>query len=225
MTASPPASRPGIVSASLPVAAAIGIFGLVFGAAAAPVLGPTLAVVSSLIMFSGAAQFTMVGLLAAGGTPAGVLGAVTMLALRHLPLGAVLQPQLTSSRAQRALVSLFLTDETTGLALTLDHPTERTIAISGGLAYCAWVVGTIVGVAGGSLPVVEPLATALFPVLFVGLAALTASTRSDAVRALLAGGTSLGLLLMVPAAGALGAIAVAVIVAAVIPTPEPAERP
>jgi predicted branched-subunit amino acid permease len=179
-------------------------------------------VVSSLILFSGAAQFTMVGLLAAGATPAGVLGAVAMLALRHLPLGAVLQPKLTSSRMHRVLVSLLLTDETTGLALTLDQPTERTVAISGALAYAAWVVGTIIGVAGGTLAVVEPLAAALFPVLFVGLAALTATARSDAVRAVLAGGAALALLLVWPGAGALGAIVVAIAAAAV---PAPRRRP
>lgn len=213
------ARRTGVLSASLPVAAAIGVFGIVYGAAARPVIGPVLTVVSSVIVFSGAAQFTMVALLAAGATPAGVLGAVATLALRHLPLGAVLRPRLTTGRAQRALVSWFLIDETTGLALTLDEPTERTLAISGGLAYTAWILGTIVGVAGGSLARIEPLAAALFPVLFIGLAALTTATRSDTVRALLAGGVALGLLLVWPGAGALGAIAVAVAVATVVPAP------
>lgn len=213
------ARRTGVLSASLPVAAAIGVFGIVYGAAARPVIGPVLTVVSSVIVFSGAAQFTMVALLATGATPAGVLGAVATLALRHLPLGAVLRPRLTTGRAQRALVSWFLIDETTGLALTLDEPTERTLAISGGLAYTAWILGTIVGVAGGSLARIEPLAAALFPVLFIGLAALTTATRSDTVRALLAGGVALGLLLVWPGAGALGAIAVAVAVATVVPAP------
>jgi predicted branched-subunit amino acid permease len=216
---SPSTSRTSIVPAALPVAAAIGVFGIVYGAAARPVMGPVLTLISSLIVFSGAAQFTMVGLLAAGATPVGVLGAVTTLALRHLPLGAVLQPSLTAGRVRRALVSWFLIDETTGLALTLDQPTERTLAVSGGLAYAAWVLGTIIGVAGGTLATVEPLAAALFPVLFVGLAALTAATRSDAVRALLAGGASLGLLLVWPGAGALGAITVAIVVAALVRTP------
>lgn len=213
------ARRTGVLSASLPVAAAIGVFGIVYGAAARPVIGPVLTVVSSVIVFSGAAQFTMVALLATGATPAGVLGAVATLALRHLPLGAVLRPRLTTGRAQRALVSWFLIDETTGLALTLDEPTERTLAISGGLAYTAWILGTIVGVAGGSLARIEPLAAALFPVLFIGLAALTTATRSDTVRALLAGGVALGLLLVWPGAGALGAIAVAIAIATVVPAP------
>jgi predicted branched-subunit amino acid permease len=212
-----PAARTGVLSGALPVAAAIGVFGVVYGAAASPVLGPALTVISSVIMFSGAAQFTMVALVAAGAAPAGVLGAVATLALRHLPLGAVLQPRLTGSRIHRAVVSFFLTDETTGLAVTREEPAERTLAISGGLAYAAWTLGTLVGVTGGSLASAEPLAAALFPVLFIGLAALTVSTRSDAVRALLAGAVVLGLLLAWPGAGALGAIAVAVVIAAVVP--------
>jgi predicted branched-subunit amino acid permease len=218
MTAtSPPAPRTGVLSASVPIAAAIGVFGVVYGAAAAQVMGPSLTVLSSLLTFSGAAQFTTVGLLAAGATPAGVLGAVASLALRHIPLGAVVRPRLTVGRGQRALVSLFLIDETTGLALTRDEPAERTLAISGGVSYGAWIAGTLVGVAGGTLAAVEPLAAALFPVLFVGLAALTATTRNDAVRALLAGGASLGVLVLWPAAGALGALAVAIAVATIVP--------
>jgi len=212
-------SLAALVSASLPVAAAIGAFGVVYGAAAAPVMGATMTVASSLIVFSGAAQFTMVGLLAAGATPAGVLGAVAMLALRHLPLGAVLRPELTAGRARRGALSWFLLDETTGLALTLDQPVERTLVVSGSFAYAAWVLGTVAGVAGGIVAEIEPLAAALFPVLFIGLAALTATTRSDGARALLAGAGSLVLLLAWPAAGALGAMGVAIVVAATVTAP------
>jgi predicted branched-subunit amino acid permease len=206
--------RTSLVVAALPVALAIGVFGLVYGAAARPVIGPELAVLSSLVVFSGAAQFTMIALLAAGATTLGVLGGVGALALRHLPLGAVLRPRFRANRGRRALVSWFLIDETTGLALTRAEPVERTLAISGSLAYAAWVLGTIGGVAGASAAPVEPLAGALFPVLFVGLASLTARSRSDAGRALAAGAASLAVLLAWPAGGALAAIGVAVAVAA-----------
>jgi predicted branched-subunit amino acid permease len=210
-------TSPGVLAASVPIATAIGVFGVVYGAAGTQVMGPGLTVLSSALTFSGAAQFATVGLLAAGATPAGVLGAVASLALRHIPLGAVVRPRMTAGPGRRALVSLFLIDETTGLALTRAEPAERTLMISGGLSYTAWMVGTIAGVAGGTLAAVEPLAAALFPVLFVGLAALTATSRNDGARALLAGGASLGLLLLWPAAGALGALAVAIIVAAIVP--------
>lgn len=210
-------TRTGLVAASLPIAAAIGVFGAVYGAAARPVLGPGLTVLASVVIFSGAAQFTMIALLAAGAAPAGVLVGVATLALRHLPLGVVLRPRLAAARPRRALVSWFLIDETTGLALTRDEPVDRTLATAGGLAYLAWIVGTVAGVAGASFATVEPLADALFPVLFVGLAALTARTRSDAMRALLAGGAAVALLVVWPGAGALGAIGVAIVVAAGVP--------
>jgi predicted branched-subunit amino acid permease len=216
MTTSPPT---GVVAAAIPVAAPIGAFGIVYGALAGPVIGAELTVISSLLVFSGAAQFTMVGLLAAGATAAGVLGAVATLALRHLPLSAVLQPLLPDGRFRRALLAWFLLDETTGLALTQRGSARRTLLISGGLAYAAWLLGTVIGVAGGSIAAVEPLAVAVFPVLFVGLAALTASTRWDGVRAWLAGGVSLGLLVVWPGSGALGAIGVAVAVAIVVAAP------
>lgn len=211
----------GLLPTVLPVATAIGVFGVVYGAAAGPVLGSTLTVAGSIITFSGAAQFTLVALLAGGAAPAGALAAVGMLALRHVPLAAVLRPRLTARRRTRAALSWFLIDETTGMALSRPEPPERTVAISGVLAYSAWVCGTVAGVVGGSaatrsVEVVEPLAATVFPVLFIGLAALTASARSDAVRAALAGGTTVGLLMLWPDAGALGAITVAIIVASAV---------
>jgi predicted branched-subunit amino acid permease len=212
-------ARTSVISAAVPVAVAIGVFGVVYGAAAGPVLGTSLTVASSLIVFSGVAQFTMVALVAAGATPVAVVGAVATLALRHLPLGAVLQPVLTASRGRRALIAPFLLDETVGLALTTNARAERTLAVSGGLAYAGCVGGTIIGVAGGTFASVEPLAAALFPVLFVGLAALTARTLSDAARAILTGAASAGLLIMLPGAGALGVIAVAVAVSCVVRAP------
>lgn len=214
-----PAPHTRALAAAIPVATAIGIFGIVYGAAAGPLLGPAVTVLSSLIMFSGAAQFTMVALVAAGGGPAAIVGAVAALALRHLPLGVILQPRLTASRPRRAAVSLFLTDETTGLALTTDDRPERTIAICGGLAYAAWVAGTVIGLGGGTLASAEPLAAALFPVLFVGLAALMARTRMAAARAMVAGAAALALLLVWPAAGTIGAIAVAAVVTALVRAP------
>jgi branched chain amino acid efflux pump len=109
--------------------------------------------------------------------------------------------------------SLFLTDETVGLALTQQAPAARTMAITGGLAYIAWVAGTAAGVAGASVGGAEEAADALFPVLFIGLAAVTASTGRDAVRAAGAGAAAAVLLIAAPAAGVLGAVAAAIVVA------------
>jgi predicted branched-subunit amino acid permease len=201
------------LAAAVSVAVAIGVFGVVYGATAAPVLGTAATVASSALVFSGAGQFSMVALLAAGAGPLAALGATVPLALRHLPLGAVLRPHLTAGRGRRAALSWFLIDETTGLALARPDRVERTLTLAGALAYGAWVLGTGAGVGGAALPAIEPLAGALFPVLFIGLAAVTAAGTDGALRAALAGTASLVLLVAWPGAGVLGAIAVAALVA------------
>jgi predicted branched-subunit amino acid permease len=207
--------RNSALAAAVPVAAAIGVFGVAYGASAGDVLGPGLALLSSVLIFSGAAQFTMVGLLAAGATGGAVLAAVAPLAMRHLPLGALVQPHLPPRRGRRALVGWFLIDETVGLALTRSASVERTMTVTGGLAYAAWLVGTTAGVAGASLPGVEALAGALFPVLFVGLAALTARDRAAGIRAVAGGAATVALLAAWPGAGVVGALLVAAVAAAV----------
>jgi predicted branched-subunit amino acid permease len=202
------------MAAAMPVAAAIGVFGVVYGAAAEPVLGPGLTLASSVAVFSGAAQFAMVGLLASGGTAAAVLASVAPLALRHVPLAAILRPRLRCGRVRRVLLSWFLIDETVGLAVSQGPPAERTVLLSGAAAYGAWVAGTVAGVAGASLEGIAPLAEAVFPVLFIGLAAVTTRDRGDAVLAIAAGAVAAVLLLVAPGAGVLGGLAVAFAAAA-----------
>src|SRR5690606_30495864 len=110
--------RSGLETASLvPVVLAIGVFGVIYGAAASGVIGPVPAIVSSLIVFSGAAQFSLVGLLASGASGLAVLTVVAILALRHLPLGALLRPRLQGGLAARMGRAWFLIDETAGLAI------------------------------------------------------------------------------------------------------------
>jgi predicted branched-subunit amino acid permease len=64
--------------------------------------------------------------------------------------------------------------------------TERTLLVAGLTLYVAWLAGTLVGVLGGGLTAVESAAGAIFPVLFIGLAALAATRRSHVIRALAA---------------------------------------
>jgi predicted branched-subunit amino acid permease len=57
----------------LPVGLAIAIFGTLYGAAAQPLLGTWLTLLSSVVIFSGTVQFSMVGLIAAGSGPLAVI--------------------------------------------------------------------------------------------------------------------------------------------------------
>jgi predicted branched-subunit amino acid permease len=151
-----------------------------------------------------------VALLAAGATSVGVLVAVAVLSLRHVPLAAVVLPRLAAGRRRRALLALVLLDETAGLAVASPRSAPRTMAVVGAAAYAAWVAGTAAGVLGADLVAVAPLAEVVFVILFIGLASLTCRSRRDAVTAVGAATITVPLLLVAPAAGALGAIAVAV---------------
>jgi predicted branched-subunit amino acid permease len=201
-------SSPILVDAA-PVIAAIAVFGVIYGATAATVISPGMTVASSLLIFSGAAQFTIVGLVDAGATPAAVLLAVTMLGLRHLALAAVVLPRLSADRPRRALLALTLLDETTGLAVASERPAARTMAVVGAAAYTAWVGGTVAGVLGADLVAAAPLASVVFVILFVGLSALTCRSPADAGRAVAAAAITATLLIILPSVGALGAILVA----------------
>ncbi len=185
-------------AAILPVAGAVGVFGAIYGAAAQPVLGAPLTLLSSVVIFSGAAQFSMVGLLAAGTSPVAVLGAVAVLGLRHLVLGAAIRPAMRGGPARRALAAWFVLDETVGLALAEPAAAARTYVRAGWAFAAAWLAGTGLGVAGGAALGMAALAAAVFPVLFIGLAAIMARTSGLMVRAGIAAVATLLLLLAWP---------------------------
>ncbi len=172
--------------AAAPLALAIGVFGVVFGAAASAEHGALLTVAMSLLVFSGAVQFAVVGSLTSGATLAAVLLTVVALNARNLVLGAALRPRLGGSRVRRALMGWFLTDESFGLAVASGVRAARVLVISGALFYVAWQVGTILGVGGAQALGLADVAAAVFPVLFIGLAAITASGRTGAIRAITA---------------------------------------
>lgn len=205
----PTTTRSSILIDAVPVAAAIGVFGVIYGATASTVISPGMTVISSLLMFSGAAQFSMVGLADVDATPAAILLAVAVLSLRHIPLAAVVLPRLPDSRPQRVLLGLVLLDETAGLAVASQRPAAKTMALVGVTAYAAWILGTVAGVLGADLLAAAPLASVVFVILFIGLSALTCRSAADARRAALAAIATVGLLVTLPSAGALGAIVVA----------------
>jgi predicted branched-subunit amino acid permease len=196
------------------VAGAIAVFGVVFGAAAQPVLGTFLTLAASVFVFSGAAQFTMVGLLAGGASASAVLIAVAVLNLRHLALGALLRPRLAERSApRRAGLAWFLIDETAGLSLVARKDPGRTLLRVGAACYVAWVAGTAVGLAGAAVPGLEDMAAAVFPVLFVGLAAMTAAGLTGAARAVIAAALTVGLLAFWPGLAGLAPLVAAAVIA------------
>lgn len=140
---------------TLPLAASSLAYGLVFGVLARGV-GMRLGEVAlmSTLVFSGAAQLVVLGLWAAPLPIAGILVATLVVSLRHLLLGAALQPWFARLPVRRAYGTIFfLTDESWALAMRHFNAGGRDVAFflgSGITMATAWIVGCILGRAGGS---------------------------------------------------------------------------
>jgi predicted branched-subunit amino acid permease len=171
---------------AVPFAVAIGTFGVVFGATASAAMDPVLVVAMSLLVFSGSLQFALVALVATGAGPAVLLLTTFVLNLRHVVFGALVRPHLELARWRRALLVFFMVDESFGLAVAAGRRAAIVLAISGVFFYAAWQAGTILGLLGARAVGLEELAGSIFPVLFIGLAALTARGRDGMLRALAA---------------------------------------
>ena len=178
---------------------------------------------SSVLVFSGATQFTTLGLVAAGAGGPAILATVALLNVRHLLMGAVLRSSLGPSRLKRALLAWFLLDESFGFTMVAADRTppgrgriqvaERTLLVTGISCYGAWLAGTALGILGAGVQGLEEVSTALFPVLFIALAALTARTLSLAARAVLAAGITAVIAFTFPTWSALAPVVSGLLVA------------
>lgn len=164
-----------ITVAALPVAAAVGVFGVSLGVLATGAGIPGWHVVlMSATVFAGSAQFAAVAVIAGGGgTAAAVLSGV-LLNSRYLAMGAAAAPELPRTRWRRALASQMVIDESYGLAVAQGvdgRPDGPTLVRSGALVWATWVSGTAVGAVSG--PVIgDPTRLGLdaaFPALFLAL--------------------------------------------------------
>jgi predicted branched-subunit amino acid permease len=171
------------ILAALAPAAAITVFGVIYGSLAGPQMGTANTMLSSLLIFSGAVQFTIAALLTTGAGPAALVAGAMVLNLRNLVLGAVLRSRIEHGPLQRGAMAWFLTDEAAGLALASETGASTVLIVSGVMFYLSWQLGTALGLAGASLDSLREASTAVFPVLFVGLAAAVCPSWSVALRA------------------------------------------
>jgi 4-azaleucine resistance transporter AzlC len=158
--------------AGIPFALASLLVGLSFGVLARPVMGPAAAIVMSVIVFAGSAQFAALAVLAAGGSAIAAIVAGVLLNLRFVPMGIAIAPWLPHRALGRAVRGQALVDASWALSsrgegrFDVDFLLGATI-----IQYPAWVLGTIVGVAAGSA-IGNPNTLgldAIFPAFFLGL--------------------------------------------------------
>ncbi len=213
MQTSGPKALVHTLSAAAPPAGAIFVFGTIYGATSKGLLGAPLTLVSSALIFSGALQFALLGLLGAGAAMPAILITGATLNLRHLVLGAVIRPRLSRARLRRALLSWFLIDESFGLGIAAGEDAERALLVSGSMFYVSWLAGTGLGILGAGLGGLQGVANAVFPVLFVGLAAMTSTRMHHAGRALIAALLTAALVILAPGIRGLAPLLAAIAVA------------
>ena len=160
--------------------------GLVFGTLAGQAgLSPVEATLMSALVFSGAAQFVVIGIWTSPVPVAAVVLATLVIGLRHLLMGAALAPYFSKLPRLKAYASVFfMADENWALTMSEFAKGRRDAAflIGGGIVMAgSWTVSTFVGGAlGGALE--DPARWGLdfaFTAVFLALVAGMWKGRSD----------------------------------------------
>ena len=129
----------------------------------------------SLLVFTGASQFAVVGVLGAGGSVLAAVAPALLLAARNALYGLSLVDVLRGRLGTRALQSQLIIDESTAMARAQrDKGTARRAFLATGVSvFVCWNLGSLAGaVLGGSLGDPRALGLdAMFPAAFLALLA------------------------------------------------------
>jgi predicted branched-subunit amino acid permease len=193
---------------------AVGLFGTSFGVLATTAgLSVAQTCVMSLLVFTGASQFAVVGILATGGSLASAFGSALLLAARNAAYGVAMAPTLFRRRrgsgaragrrdgvrlARRLVAAQLVIDETTAMATAQSTPAAREQAfwITGIAVFLCWNISTAIGAVAGDA-IGDPEAFGLdaaFPAGFVALSVPHLASRAGRVAA--ATGVAIALLLV-----------------------------
>jgi predicted branched-subunit amino acid permease len=214
------ATRASVIRDSIGVAVATGTYGLSFGAVSVTsgfTVWQTCAL--SLLVFTGASQFALVGVVASGGNPlSGALSAI-LLGTRNTLYGLRVAPLLGLRGWRRAVHAHALIDEST--AMSIAQPTSalaRTGFLTTGWAiFGLWNAATLLGAVGGDA-IGDPRTYGLDAAVGAAFLALLWSRLTgptERVAALAAAALALGLVpVTTPGVPVLAAVAVALVLGA-----------
>ena len=150
----PTAARSETVRDAVGLGVAVGVYGAAFGAAAVTAgLRPWQAVTLSALMFTGASQFALIGVLGAGGSALAALGSALLLGTRNTVYGVRLAPLLAPRGLFRRLgTAQWVIDETTALAVTAPDRALGRLAffVGGATLYATWNASTVLGALGAA---------------------------------------------------------------------------
>ncbi|MFF2780290.1 AzlC family ABC transporter permease [Streptomyces sp. NPDC058052] len=193
-----------VVRDALGVGIAVGLSGFAFGvtsAGAGLTLLQTCAL--SLLVFTGASQFALVGALAGGGNPFTAAAGAFFLGTRNAFYGLRLSQLLALPRAAKPFAAQWVIDETTAVALA--QPDRRSarigFTVTGLTLYVLWNLTTLLGALGAEA-IGDTAAWGLDaagPAVFLALLAPMLRTATERATAGIAVVLGLGLLPVLPA--------------------------
>jgi predicted branched-subunit amino acid permease len=157
----------------------------------------------SLLMFTGASQYALVGIVGAGGSVSAGAATAALLGSRNALYGVRLSTLLKVSGVRRLVAAHFVIDETTAMAIARDKESEGRLAFwaTGLLLFTFWNLGTFIGaLATNALPDPKVLGLdAAPPAAFLALLAPRLRAREPMAIAMAAGLVALICLPFVPA--------------------------
>ncbi len=178
-----------VVLACVTLGAAVGVFAVSFGVgsvAAGASVAQTCAL--SLLVFTGASQFSAVSVIGAGGSPLAALSGALVLAARNGVYGLTMGRRIPGRLGTRLIAAQVTIDESTAMAVAQDDPRAQRAAfwITGVSVYVCWNLGTLLGALAGRA--IDPLTYGLdaaFPAGFVAMLFPLLRTRRGLLAAVL----------------------------------------
>jgi predicted branched-subunit amino acid permease len=159
---------------ALSVAFTVGLYGAAFGAAGVTAGFSILQTcLLSILLFSGASQFAVVGIMGAGGSAVSAIATATLLGFRNALYGLQMAPILKVKGLKRILAAQITIDESTAVATLQENDADRRrgFYVTGIGVYIFWNLFTFLGALGASAigdPSVWGLDAAV-PAAFCGL--------------------------------------------------------
>jgi 4-azaleucine resistance transporter AzlC len=186
----------------VPFGLAVFAIAVSYGVLARPVMGVVAPIVMSIVLFSGAAQFGSLAILAAGGSVGAAIVAGILLNARYLAMGLALAPSLRGRSWSRGAFAMAIVDSSWAAASRGGGTFDPWYMVGVTTPqYPGWVLGTVVGVlASSALGDPRTLGLdALFPAFFLGLLFEEVRGHRKLVAAGGGAGIALGLTPLAPA--------------------------
>ncbi len=194
------------LSKSLSVSIAVGAYGTAFGAAAvASGFSVLQACLLSLLTFTGASQFAVIGVLGAGGTAIAGIATASLMGFRNAIYSMIAKPILNVSGIKRIVATQITIDESIAVATAEEVRGEAAMRhgfwLTGGGVFLFWNLFTLAG-AMGAEAIGNPSEWGLdaaVPAAFLALVWPRLKDKDDYVLAIGAAALAIALTPIVPA--------------------------